>query len=112
MVPPGKQRLRVGQTEPGTHSKEHRSQESILAVPGQQYHRAQRVDALQGGHQARLGSGSGDATSAGSARDLRPAPLGQPWERPAPAARAYSPGRSWALLREGSFFCVWRDGDG
>ena len=56
MVPPGKQRLRVGQTEPGTHSKEHRSQESILAVPGQQYHWAQRVDALQGGHQARLGS--------------------------------------------------------
>lgn len=67
MVPPGKQRLRVGQREPGTRSKKHRSQESVLTVPGQQYHRAQRADALQGGHQARLGGGSGDATSAGSA---------------------------------------------
>ena len=73
MVPPGKQRLRVGQTEPGTRSKEHRSQESVLTVPGQQYRWARRAGTPQGGRQARQGGGSGDATSAGSALDLRPA---------------------------------------
>lgn len=74
MVLPGKQRLRVGQTEPGTRSKEHRSQESVLTVPGQQYRRAQRADAPQGGRQARRDGGSADASSAGSAQDLRAAP--------------------------------------
>lgn len=96
MVPPGKQRNRVGQTEPGTHSKEHRSQEPVLTVPGQQYHQAQRADAVQGGRQARLGGASGDAPLLALLETCVLRPRSQPWERPAPAAGARSPGWSRA----------------
>lgn len=67
--PSWKAEAQVGQTEPDTHSKNFRSQSpSLLFLDN--ISRSTKVEAaLQGGHQARLGSGV-EYASAGSARDL------------------------------------------
>lgn len=67
------------------------------------------MDALQGGHQARLGSGVEMPPAACS--DLRPALWASPGKAPAPALGPGHQGRSRAPLREGLLFCAWRDGD-